>query len=402
MRLLIAGIQWPPETFIARRIDALTKAGVQVTVAANRIAAKRQRPARVKLIHAPFWSLAWPLRAAHLVRIVAGAFLRSPADALAYCLYARSHWPSLTESVRWAYRLLPFAGRRADVVHFEWNFSAAEYLPLFTLSKRPCVVSCRGAQVQVAPNLPFRKSCIPALRQTFEAAAAVHCVSEAIRVEASRYGLEAKKARIIRPAVDVEFFVPAARGARPSREFRVVSVGSLIWRKGYEYALMATRRLVDRGVDVRYEIIGDGPTAEHQRVLYTIGDLGLESTVRLLGAQPPQRVRDRLQWADAYLLTSLSEGIANSALEAMACGVPVVTTDCGGMREAVADGVEGFVTPVRDATAAADALGRLAGDELLRTRMGSAARLRAVREFRLEAQAREFVSLYNDVVAQTH
>jgi glycosyltransferase involved in cell wall biosynthesis len=83
----------------------------------------------------------------------------------------------------------------------------------------------------------------------------------------------------------------------------------------------------------------------------------------------------------------------------MGCGLPVVTFDCGGMKEAVEHGVEGFVAPVRDAAAAATALERLAADEELRIRMGDAARRRVLQEFRLEYQAREFLSLYGHVVA---
>ena len=118
---------------------------------------------------------------------------------------------------------------------------------------------------------------------------------------------------------------------------------------------------------MRFEIIGDGP--DRQRVLYTIHDLGLQECVRLLGKLAPDEVLHRLQQADAFLLSSLSEGISNAALEAMACGVPVVTTDCGGMREAVTDGEEGFVVPVRDAESMANALMKLAGDAGLRERM---------------------------------
>ncbi len=121
--------------------------------------------------------------------------------------------------------------------------------------------------------------------------------------------------------------------------------------------MLAIQQLKAAGVPVQYQIIGDGP--ERQRILYTIQDLGLQDCTQLLGRQPPTAVRELLQQADAFLLASLSEGIANVVLEAMACGLPVVTTDCGGMREAVTDGVEGFVTPVRDPNAMAQALEKL-------------------------------------------
>ena len=115
------------------------------------------------------------------------------------------------------------------------------------------VVSCRGSQVQVAPHNPQRQTLTEGLRATFEKAAAVHCVSEAIKREAEAYGLDPEKAFVIRPAVDAEFFCPSESRAWADH-LRVVSVGSLIWTKGYEYTLMAVRRLVDQGLDVRLDI----------------------------------------------------------------------------------------------------------------------------------------------------
>jgi glycosyltransferase involved in cell wall biosynthesis len=140
------------------------------------------------------------------------------------------------------------------------------------------------------------------------------------------------------------------------------------------------------------EIIGDGP--EHQRLLYTIQDLGLEGSVRLRGRLSPTGVRQRLQAADAFLLSSLSEGLSNAALEAMACGLPVVTTDCGGMREAITDGIEGLITPVRDAAALALALERLWQIPDLRQRMGEAGRRRILSDYTLKRQIDQFVDLF--------
>lgn len=213
--------------------------------------------------------------------------------------------------------------------------------------------------------------------------------------EAMQFGLDPAKARVIRPAVDPEFFRPAAPARKADGRFRVVTTGSLIWRKGYEYALQAIRRLVDREVDVQFDIIGDGP--ERQRVLYTIIDLGLEVHVSLCGRLTPAEVRSRLQQADAFLLSSLSEGISNAVLEAMACGLPVVTTNCGGMREAVSDGVEGFVVPTRDPEAMAEALHRLATDRALARAMGRAGRERVCREFQIEDQVKQFAELYRAI-----
>ena len=125
------------------------------------------------------------------------------------------------------------------------------------------------------------------------------------------------------------------------------------WLKGHEYALQAIRHLIDSGVPVRLEIAGGDPhgsvgeASSRERLEHTIHDLGLERHVRLLGRVSSREVRDALGRADVLLHTSLSEGIPTVVLEAMACALPVVVSDCGGVREAVTDGDRG---PGRAAT----------------------------------------------------
>jgi colanic acid/amylovoran biosynthesis glycosyltransferase len=285
-----------------------------------------------------------------------------------------------------------------DIVHFEWVSSAIEYIPMYSIWRCPIVISCRGRQINVRPHSPNREGYLHNIERAFHQAAAVHCVSEAIRREAMQYGLDPTKAWVIRPAVDPQFFYPPSSTLRQYDCFHIVSTGSLIWRKGYEYALLAIRRLVDMGVPAEFEIIGEGP--ERQRILYTIDDLGLRGHVHLLGQLSPEQVRERLQQADAFLLSSLSEGISNAVLEAMSCGLPVVTTDCGGMTEVVTNGVEGFVVPVRDPDTMANCLQALWENPELRSAMGAAARERVIREFSLERQIREFLFMYQSVISK--
>jgi len=419
IRLLIVGISWPPETFIYRFIEGLVRAGVEVTVATAQMPGSRDG-LKVKWLFTPLWDGSPFTRLMRLVWMGFKGILRSPSDIrliarqlqalpkfqplLPTARSSTRHNSSLitrnsplinTERLREWYRFLPFVGQRWDVIYFPWNSAAIEHLLLFDWGC-PVVVSCRGSQVNVAPHNPKRYSIREGLKITFQKAAAVHCVSEDIKREAIRYGLDPAKAWVIRPAVDPNFFFPAQNQQSRKGVFRIVTIGSLIWRKGYEYALLAVRQLVDVGVPVQFDIIGDGP--ERQRVLYTVYDLGLQDHVRLLGRLPPEQVRDRLQQADVFLLSSLSEGISNAVLEAMACGLPVVTTDCGGMTEAVTDGVEGFVVPVRDPEAMAEALLKLWKDPELRKRMGKAARERVLREFSLDQQISAFLSLFKSVI----
>ncbi len=258
---------------------------------------------------------------------------------------------------------------------------------LFDLGS-PVVTSCRGALVTIAPWDPTRPGYRDHLAQVFDRSALVHCVSEDILGEAAALGLAPSKARVIRPAVDPASFGPTGRTDDSDRPTRVVGVGSLIWRKDYEHALGAVRRAVDIGADLTLDLVGDGPDVQHLR--YTIDDLGLRDRVALLGRRSPEGVAAALKRSDVFLHASSAEGISNAVLEAMATGLAVVTTDAGGMREAVRDGVDGFVVPVRGADEMAAALMALAGDRDLRRRFGVSARQRVVAEFRLDRQVDDF------------
>jgi glycosyltransferase involved in cell wall biosynthesis len=100
--------------------------------------------------------------------------------------------------------------------------------------------------------------------------------------------------------------------------------------------------------------------------------------------------------SDIFLLPSLTEGLSNAGVEAMGCGLPVVMTDCGGAREGVTHGVEGFIVPLWDPVAMGEALLLLARETETRRRMGRAARERVLREFTGERHVREFVRLFDE------
>ena len=393
LRVLVPGLAWPPETFLARLFRGLAARGIQLILAAPQPpdAAWRAIP-NVEVRVVPRWDGSAPRRLWRLGRRLGGAALQAGDETRRLYAAARSA-PGDARALERFYAWLPFAGDDWDVVYCPWNAAAIAYLPL--LERRPSVISCRGAQINVAPLNPARDELRRGLGQTFARATAVHCVSTAIRTEAARYGLDETKAVVIRPAVDPDVFRPAGESQASDTTLRVISTGSVIWRKGYEYALLAVRHLLDRGVPVRYDIIGGG--AEQQRLLDTIHDLGLGEVVHWHGRLDPAGVLARLQEADVFLLTSLSEGISNSVLEGMACGLPVVTTDVGGMAEAVSDGVEGFLVPPRDPAATAEALYHLWARPERRPVMGAAARRRIQLDFALDDQIDAFAQLLRRV-----
>lgn len=386
-RLLVIGVGWPLQTFLENLLRGLATAGWSVTIAS------RHR----------FGPDAEPLRRLPLPGENAGRNLfflpRYAATLLTHPRRVLRLLWGLPGQARERGFLVPLLARDFDLFYFPWNGAALEHLPLFSLGI-PTLVSCRGSQIQISPHNPERRYLREKLPALFAAATAVHGVSREIVREAGRLGLDAAKAEVIHPAVDPDFFSPAETPATTpaERSLRLICTGSLVWLKGFEYALRAVAELGRRGIPVRLELIGEGP--ERQRLLFAIDELGLEKQVVLLGRRTPAEIRDRLQQSHVFLLPSLSEGVSNAALEAMSCGLAVISSDCGGMREAIDDGREGILVPPRDPHAIADAVERLFHDAELRATLGRAARRRVETSFTLPSQVASFDRLLRSLLAR--
>lgn len=365
------------ETFIERKVRGLVDSGVRVRVIA-----------------------------AHVGESTADVPTRTTARARSLGMASNATAiPSMSRAARRLFRSTPRAARAvsqaatllgadADIIHFEFSGVGVAYLDgLSLLPDLSVVVSCRGAAEQIRPlTNPER---VGALRSLFSRAAAIHCVSDDMAATVRGYGAPADRIFVNRPAVDASRFnrqLPYLRSQPP----RLVSVGRLHWKKGYDVALHAVRLLRDRGVDLRYDILGGG--AEHERLVFTMKALGLSDVVRLHGAQPQPFVQDALQRATLLLLPSLSEGISNSVLEAMAAEVPVVSTTAGGMGEVITDGVNGFLCPPFSSAELASTVARALDRDDLPV-IGRAGRARVEAAFTLSGQIDVFRQMYASVAA---
>lgn len=364
----------PSETFIARKVATLAGLGAQVSVAAW---VHRGGGPAVGRVHLPSSRSprSW-LGAARDVIGGDGASRRLPS----LDLLRRERW------------IAPIAAGHFDVVHFEFSGIAVKALPLLgELRPARLVVSCRGAGEQIVPLRDPRRG--EQLRQVFEVVDGIHCVSDDMAATVRALGAPAEKILVNRPAVDAPRWarLAAGRQPRPDSVLRVVSVGRLHWKKGLDDALRAIAMARAAGIDVAYRIVGDG--AEMEKLTFLRTQLGLDEVVELVGWQDEVAVEGHLAWADVFLLPSLSEGISNAALEAMASGLPVISTDCGGMAEVISPGVDGLVVGVGRTTDMADAIADLADPER-RAALGRAAMAVIVDRHDLLGQGQRFVALY--------
>lgn len=212
-------------------------------------------------------------------------------------------------------------------------------------------------------------------------------------------GFPRQHVAVIRNGVDLSRFTKIDRAeARTSLGLGggtpvVATVGRLVPVKDHAMLLDAIALLRAEDVPVTLMIAGDGPlraTLTERAV-----QLGIDGDVRFLGHRPD--VERVFAAADAFVLSSESEGLSNTILEAMASGLPVVATRVGGADEMVSEGETGLLVPAKDSREMANALRTILRDQSRRQAMGAAARARVEAEFSLAGMIERYDGLYHDL-----
>lgn len=225
----------------------------------------------------------------------------------------------------------------------------------------PATITLRGTEVPHSKNLVLRAHLARALR----AAARVFSVSESLRKLAIELGAEPTKTEVVGNGVDLTRFHPVDRHAARERygiashAQVLISVGGLVERKGMHRVIECLPGLLTRHPDLHYLIVGgSSPEGDLRAELdVQVQQLGLGAHVHFLGALPPDELKWPLSASDVFVLATRNEGWANVFLEAMACGLPVVSTDVGGNAEVVCNDQLGSIVPFGDADALQRALG---------------------------------------------
>lgn len=177
--------------------------------------------------------------------------------------------------------------------------------------------------------------------------------------------------RMIPMGVELVRFQPVERPANP--KVRVLFIGRLIPRKGLQYVIRALPRVREL-TDVPFEVEVVGTGAMREALDGLAERMSVSHLLRYVGTVPYDKLHESYQGADIFVLTSMSEGMPAVVLEAMACGLPVIATDVSGNEELVRRGENGFLVPVEDTEALAQALVKLIRDKDLRERMGMRSR----------------------------
>ncbi len=205
--------------------------------------------------------------------------------------------------------------------------------------------------------------------------------------------------------VDTEMFCPMlkmeAEALRKKFGFNEEKVflysGRLVEGKGLDLLVRAIKKVAKEYKDILLVFIGSGDYQE--KIPDMASSYGLEDFVKIEGTV--DNVQEYLNASDIFVFPSLSEGMPNSLLEAMACGLPVVASRIGGVVDIVEDGKSGILFEPGDVNGLANAMIRLLNDEELRKRLGEEAKKRVVENFSIDKVAGEYIKLYNRLIADS-
>lgn len=287
----------------------------------------------------------------------------------------------------------------ARVLHVYFGHIGVHLLPLLEIADLPVIVSFHGADAGVSDEHP---EYLARTRRMFEHCALLLVRSESIGKRLLAMGCAAGKIRLHRTGIPFDQMLFSPRTTPPDGRWSYVQACRLIAKKGLATSLRAFAEFARDFPKATFTIAGEGPQLEDLRAL--AGELGIAEQVTFAGFLPQEKLHALFAGAHLFLHPSEmagagdQEGVPNAMLEAMACGVPVLATQHGGIPEAVENGVSGILVAERDHTALAASMRTLAREPARFAAMSLAARARVTERFDLEAQARVLEGYYDEAL----
>jgi len=286
-----------------------------------------------------------------------------------------------------------------DVVHAHYAIPHATSTFLAREMLKPCrlrtMTTLHGTDITLVGMMP---SFYEITRFSIQVSDGITAVSRFLRDETvSEFHIE-KRIDVIHNFIDGDEFRPVVdpemrRRFAPNGERLIMHVSNFRKVKNLP-VIVDVFHEVRKHVPSRLVLIGDGP--EREPTERRVADLGIGDDVQFLGDQ--EHIAGVLPAADVFLLPSGHESFGLAALEAMACGVPVVGSRIGGLPEVIVDGETGYLCSPDDIPCMTSLVVGLLTDEAQRVRMGASSRERAVREFALPAIVGQYVDVYRRII----
>jgi glycosyltransferase involved in cell wall biosynthesis len=279
-----------------------------------------------------------------------------------------------------------------DIFHVQWAKSAGDWIWLKDLFGTKLILSLRGTQITQSPISSIYWESL--YKKAFPQYDGFHAVCHSILEKAIGYGVPPTKAKVIYSGVQVtETHISDYKIKGP---LKILCVGRFHWLKGYNYLLDSLAILKRKDKAFTCKLIAPGEMPEE--IIYQVHDLNLTREITWVKGLPHREVLMLMKTSDILVLPSLEEGIPNVVLEALSMGLPVISTNCGGVNEVIDDGLNGFLVPVRNSGALAESILKfinLPHEAIHRIRLNGIER---IKEFSSTNMTKSFVKFYRGVL----
>lgn len=287
--------------------------------------------------------------------------------------------------------------QKISLIHARFGVTGADLLEVKKELGIPMLTSFHGFDLPT--NVKSMRRYGDRLQHLFEHGDAFTATSENMKEILIKYGCSPDKIFVHRSGINVSKFSYKKRTEPENGIITVLTVGRLVEKKGMEYLIEAVHSVHQHYPGIRLRIAGDGklrPTLEKQ-----VERLHLDGIVKFLGEVSHQAVVEEMEKAHLFALASTTdnignqEGIPNVLKEAMACGLPVLSTKHAGIPELVEDGKSGFLVPERDPVALAERLLHLVQHPEDWERFGTHGRETVEQFFNIDRQIENLERIYS-------
>lgn len=408
MRIAVIVGQFPAlsETFILNQITGLINRGHEVDIYSL-------KPGKTSKVHPDVEKYNLLERTYYVPRIPGNFFLRAIKGfglLAANCykdplVLLRSlnvfKYRDQAASLSLLYTVIPLLGKKPyDIIHCQFGMYGLKGIVLRDIGafKGKLITSFRGHDIS-----RYLKECgSDVYNELFVKGDFFLTNCDYFKHRLLKLGCDQKKVVVLRSGLDSSKFVFTPRSPHPDGRVRIATTGRLVEKKGIEYCIRAVAKLHPaQRQNIEYNIIGDGPLRDKFQQL--IQELDVSDTVKLLGWKQQQELIEILNNSHIFIAPSVTasdgnqDAPVNTLKEAMAMGLPVISTLHGGIPELVEDGISGFLVPERDASAIAEKLSYLISHPQVWLEMGRAGRARVEQQYDLNKLNDQLVKVYQQL-----
>lgn len=406
MRIAFIVEQFPTlsETFILNQITGLIDRGHEVDIYANRPGSSSKTHADVEkycLQERTYYRATPGQKLKRFIQgfeLVATNFHKHPraiVEALNLLKYGRD-----VASLKMLYIIACFLNRGPyDIVHchFGGNGNLGIFLRRLGAISGKIVTTFHGSDLSDY----LEKQGVDLYKSLFEQGDLLCPISEHWKKKLIELGCSEQKIIVHRMGIDTCKFNFSARKLRENGKIKLLSIARLTEKKGIKYGIQAVTQLLEKHPSIEYKIVGEGPLRCDLEKL--IEELNVTTQVKLLGWKQQEEIVELIQDSDILLAPSVTsdagdqEGIPVVLMEALAKGLPVLSTQHSGIPELVQDGKSGFLVPERDVDALAQKLEYLIENSQLWSEMGHAGRKHVEDHYDIHQLNDQLVELYQKI-----